>query len=57
MLVSLWKVDDAATALLMQRFYANLLGKRERLKAPLSKAEATPRPCSGQRRTPAVSRG
>jgi CHAT domain-containing protein len=38
--VSLWKVDDAATALLMQRFYANLLGKRDGLKQPLSKAEA-----------------
>jgi tetratricopeptide (TPR) repeat protein len=38
--LSLWKVDDAATALLMQRFYANLLGKREGLKAPLPKAEA-----------------
>jgi tetratricopeptide (TPR) repeat protein len=38
--LSLWKVDDAATALLMQRFYANLLGKREGLKTPLSKAEA-----------------
>ena len=24
--LSLWKVDDTATALLMQRFYANLLG-------------------------------
>jgi tetratricopeptide (TPR) repeat protein len=38
--LSLWKVDDAATALLMQRFYANLLGKREGLKAPQPKAEA-----------------
>jgi tetratricopeptide (TPR) repeat protein len=38
--LSLWKVDDAATALLMQRFYANLLGKREGLKSPLPKAEA-----------------
>jgi tetratricopeptide (TPR) repeat protein len=38
--LSLWKVDDAATALLMQRFYANLLGKRDGLKAPLGKAEA-----------------
>jgi tetratricopeptide (TPR) repeat protein len=38
--LSLWQVDDAATALLMQRFYANLLGKREGLKAPLPKAEA-----------------
>jgi tetratricopeptide (TPR) repeat protein/CHAT domain-containing protein len=38
--LSLWKVDDAATALLMQRFYANLLGKRDGLKAGLGKAEA-----------------
>jgi tetratricopeptide (TPR) repeat protein len=38
--LSLWKVDDAATALLMQRFYANLLGKRDGLKAPLGKAAA-----------------
>jgi tetratricopeptide (TPR) repeat protein len=38
--LSLWKVDDAATALLMQRFYANLLGKRDGLKAPLPKAAA-----------------
>src|SRR5262249_3332801 len=36
----LWKVDDAATALLMQRFYQNLLGKRHGLKAPLAKAAA-----------------
>jgi hypothetical protein len=38
--LSLWPVDDAATALLMQRFYANLLGKREGLKGPLGKAAA-----------------
>jgi Tfp pilus assembly protein PilF len=38
--LSLWPVDDAATALLMQRFYANLLGKRQGLKAPLGKAAA-----------------
>jgi CHAT domain-containing protein len=38
--LSLWRVDDAATALLMDRFYANLSGKREGLKAPLGKAEA-----------------
>jgi CHAT domain-containing protein/tetratricopeptide (TPR) repeat protein len=38
--LSLWKVDDAATALLMQRFYANLLGKRDGLKAPMPKAAA-----------------
>jgi hypothetical protein len=39
-LVSLWPVDDAATALLMTRFYENLLGRREGLKVPLGKAEA-----------------
>jgi tetratricopeptide (TPR) repeat protein len=38
--LSLWKVDDAATALLMQRFYANLLGKRAGLKGPMPKAAA-----------------
>jgi len=38
--LSLWKVDDTATALLMQRFYANLLGKREALTQPIPKAEA-----------------
>jgi tetratricopeptide (TPR) repeat protein len=38
--VSRWKVDDAATALLMLRFYENLLGKREELKSPLGRAAA-----------------
>src|SRR5262249_51722185 len=38
--LSLWKVDDAATALLMDRFYQNMTGQREGLKAPLGKAEA-----------------
>jgi tetratricopeptide (TPR) repeat protein len=38
--LSLWKVDDSATALLMQRFYANLLGKRDGLKRPMPKAAA-----------------
>ena len=38
--LSLWKVDDVATALLMERFYQNLLGKRDSLKAPLPKAAA-----------------
>jgi CHAT domain-containing protein len=38
--LSLWKVNDAATALLMERFYQNLLGKREGLSKPMSKAEA-----------------
>jgi CHAT domain-containing protein len=39
-LLSRWKVDDGATALLMARFYENLLGKRASMTAPLSKAEA-----------------
>jgi tetratricopeptide (TPR) repeat protein len=38
--LSQWKVDDAATALLMQRFYQNLLGRRDGLQAPLPKAQA-----------------
>jgi len=38
--LSLWKVDDTATALLMHRFYANLLGARPGLSQPLPKAEA-----------------
>ena len=40
MVLSLWKVDDSATALLMERFYENLLGQREGLKQPLGKAPA-----------------
>jgi CHAT domain-containing protein/tetratricopeptide (TPR) repeat protein len=38
--LSLWKVDDTATSLLMVRFYENLLGRRAGLKGPLPKAEA-----------------
>jgi CHAT domain-containing protein len=38
--LSLWKVDDTATALLMDRFYQNLLGQRADLKKPMSKAAA-----------------
>jgi CHAT domain-containing protein len=38
--LSLWKVDDTATALLMDRLYANVFGQRENLKAPMGKAEA-----------------
>lgn len=38
--LSLWKVDDTATALLMHRFYQNLLGSRGELTAPLKKADA-----------------
>ena len=40
LVLSLWKVDDDATALLMTRFYGNLLGTREGLKSPVPKAEA-----------------
>src|SRR5262249_24323203 len=40
LVLSLWKVDDNATALLMTRFYRNLLGRRAGLKAPMPKAEA-----------------
>ena len=39
-MLSLWKVDDKATALLMARFYQNLLGQRPGLSQPLPKAEA-----------------
>jgi tetratricopeptide (TPR) repeat protein len=38
--LSRWKVDDTATALLMVRFYENLLGKRKDLKNPLPRALA-----------------
>jgi CHAT domain-containing protein len=38
--LSLWKVDDTATALFMPRFYANLLGRRPSLTSPMPKAEA-----------------
>jgi hypothetical protein len=40
LVLSQWSVDDEATALLMVRFYQNLLGKRKGLKKPLPKAEA-----------------
>jgi tetratricopeptide (TPR) repeat protein len=40
LVLSLWKVDDTATTLLMIRFYENLLGKRDGLKAPLGRLEA-----------------
>ena len=38
--LSLWKVDDTATALLMQRFYTNLLARRPGQSGPMPKAEA-----------------
>src|SRR5262249_2952036 len=39
-LLSRWKVEDTATALLMLRFYENALGKRKDLKAALGRAAA-----------------
>src|SRR5262249_11634918 len=38
--LSLWQVDDTATALLMDRFYRNLLGKREDGAKAMGKAAA-----------------
>lgn len=38
--LSRWKVDDTATALLMVRFYENLLGQRTGSGKPLPRAEA-----------------
>jgi CHAT domain-containing protein len=38
--LSLWEVDDTSTALLMDRFYRNLLGKREDSARPMGKAAA-----------------
>ncbi len=40
LVLSLWEVDDRATALLMMRFYENWLGKRRGLDRPMSRAEA-----------------
>jgi CHAT domain-containing protein len=40
LVLSQWKVDDDASALLMTRFYQNLLGARAGLESPLRKAEA-----------------
>jgi CHAT domain-containing protein len=40
LVLSEWSVDDDATALLMTRFYQNLLGKRPGLEKPMPKAEA-----------------
>src|SRR5262249_31078472 len=38
--LTLWEVDDTATVLLMDRFYRNLLGKREDGGKPMGKAAA-----------------
>jgi len=40
LVLSQWNVSDAATALLMVRFYENLLGERPGLSKPMPKAEA-----------------
>nr|ADY61310.1 PDZ/DHR/GLGF domain protein [Rubinisphaera brasiliensis DSM 5305] len=40
LVLSLWNVDDVATALLMHRFYQNLLAVHADLVRPLSKAES-----------------
>jgi CHAT domain-containing protein len=40
LILSQWRVDDKATALLMTRFYQNLLGKRSGLSKRVPKAEA-----------------
>src|SRR5262249_4986548 len=40
LILSQWKVDDKATALLMTRFYQDLLGKRRGLSQPMPKAAA-----------------
>src|SRR5262249_8962785 len=40
LVLSQWRVDDKATALLMTRFYQNLLGRRAGLSKPMPKAEA-----------------
>src|SRR5262249_42756547 len=40
LVLSQWKVDDRATALLLTRFYQDLLGRRAGLTGPLAKAEA-----------------
>jgi CHAT domain-containing protein len=40
LVLSLWKVPDRETTLLMTRFYANLLGKREGLDKPMRKVAA-----------------
>jgi CHAT domain-containing protein len=50
--LSRWKVDDAATALLMLRFYENLLGNRKELAQPLGRAAALQEAKTWLRRLP-----
>ena len=45
--LSLWRVNDRATSLLMKGFYQNLLGKREGLSKPMPKAERSARRSDG----------
>ena len=40
LVLSQWSVEDKATALLMTRFYRNVLGQRPGLSKPMPKAEA-----------------
>jgi CHAT domain-containing protein len=40
LVLSQWSVEDRATALLMTRFYRNVLGRRPGLSKPMPKAEA-----------------
>jgi Flp pilus assembly protein TadD len=56
LLLSLWKVDDTATALLMQRFYQNLLAQRPGLQGRLPKAEALREAQAWLRQLPAAER-
>jgi len=53
LVVSQWKVDDTATALLMVRFYENLLAQREGMDQPMPKAEALAEAKSWLRELPA----
>jgi CHAT domain-containing protein len=50
--LSLWEVNDVTTALLMERFYQNLLGKRPGLDKPMPKAAALAEAKTWLRRLP-----
>ncbi len=55
--LSRWKVDDTATALLMVRFYENLLGKRAGLKKGMGRAAALAEAKSWLRQLPRKQAG